>query len=124
MLSADEWERHRIASGVPDVLADLSGAIPNETGLVDLAVSFTKGCYRGQELVERIHSRGAHRLLLRRLRFERAPDTVAEGDRTVTSLAPLDGGGAVGLGYLRADVEPGDRRRRRRRTGHGPPTAR
>ena len=29
------------------------------------------------------------------------------GDRTVTSLARLDGGGAVGLGYLRADVEPG-----------------
>jgi tRNA-modifying protein YgfZ len=33
--------------------------IPSETGVVDQAVSFTKGCYPGQELVERMDSRGA-----------------------------------------------------------------
>lgn len=33
--------------------------IPAETGITDIAVSFTKGCYPGQELVERMDSRGA-----------------------------------------------------------------
>jgi len=33
--------------------------IPAETGVIDVAVSFTKGCYPGQELVERMDSRGA-----------------------------------------------------------------
>ncbi len=33
--------------------------IPAETGLADVAVSFTKGCYPGQELVERMDSRGS-----------------------------------------------------------------
>jgi folate-binding protein YgfZ len=33
--------------------------IPAETGLTTVAVSFTKGCYPGQELVERMDSRGA-----------------------------------------------------------------
>ena len=33
--------------------------IPAETGVVDVAVSFTKGCYPGQELVERMDSRGS-----------------------------------------------------------------
>jgi len=36
-----------------------SEMIPAETGVVDLAVSFTKGCYPGQELVERMDSRGS-----------------------------------------------------------------
>ena len=39
---------------------DMTGeSIPTETGLTDVAVSFTKGCYPGQELVERMDSRGA-----------------------------------------------------------------
>ncbi|NDF84740.1 MAG: folate-binding protein YgfZ, partial [Actinobacteria bacterium] len=36
-----------------------SDSMPAETGLTDCAVSFTKGCYPGQELVERMDSRGA-----------------------------------------------------------------
>jgi folate-binding protein YgfZ len=107
VLGEAHWERLRVATGMPDVVADLAGAIPNETELVDLAVSFSKGCYRGQELVERISSRGAQRLLLRRLRFDQEPGTRPGDDRSLTSLASVDGGGAVGLGYLRATVEPG-----------------
>jgi folate-binding protein YgfZ len=34
-------------------------SIPAETGLIDIAVNFTKGCYPGQELVERMNSRSA-----------------------------------------------------------------
>ncbi len=40
--------------------------IPGETGLIELTVSFTKGCYTGQELVARIDSRGGN--VPRRLR--------------------------------------------------------
>ncbi len=53
--------------------------IPAETGITDIAVSFTKGCYPGQELVERMESRGATApRLLQRVR-------VSDGVGTVTS---------------------------------------
>ena len=55
-----EWERHRIMAGIPAMGAELDeGTIPAATGLVDRSVSFTKGCYTGQELVARIDSRSA-----------------------------------------------------------------
>ncbi len=60
-----------LAEAVSEVCAILRGfprwgrelddsTIPNATGLVDRAASFTKGCYTGQELVERIDSRGGN----------------------------------------------------------------
>ena len=53
-------EHERIVSAWPLFGTDVElGAIPAETGLVPHAVSFTKGCYPGQELVERMDSRGA-----------------------------------------------------------------
>jgi folate-binding protein YgfZ len=64
-------EVQRIAAGWPAHGHELvDGVIPGETGVVQLAVSFTKGCYTGQELVARIDSRGGnvpkrlHRLVL------------------------------------------------------------
>lgn len=56
-----EVETERIRAGWPRVGDDiLSGeTIPAETGVVPFAVSFTKGCYPGQELVERMDSRSA-----------------------------------------------------------------
>lgn len=57
--SAPAWEAARIESGVPVMGRELSeGVIPAETGTVDRAVSFTKGCFTGQELVARMESRG------------------------------------------------------------------
>ncbi len=54
------WEAARIESGVPVMGRELTGGvIPAETGTVARTVSFTKGCYTGQELVARIDSRGA-----------------------------------------------------------------
>lgn len=83
--------------------------IPAETGLVDRAVSFTKGCYTGQELVARIDSRGGHvPRHLRRLELavEGAPEgAVVEVDGKergrLTSVT-----GAVALAYLHRDVVP------------------
>lgn len=54
------WEAARIESGVPVMGRELTeGVIPAETGAVERTVSFTKGCFTGQELVARIDARGA-----------------------------------------------------------------
>ncbi|MEY2459169.1 MAG: tRNA-modifying protein YgfZ [Acidimicrobiaceae bacterium] len=62
-VDADAYERQRIESGVPVMGRELTDAtIPVEAGqwLIDASVSFTKGCYTGQELVARIDSRGGN----------------------------------------------------------------
>jgi tRNA-modifying protein YgfZ len=114
----DAWEAARIESGVPTMQNELVGVIPAETGLVDRAVSFTKGCYTGQELVARIDSRKAatpERLVGVTTSGEVAPSELIgasiwfEGrDRTagrVTSAAWCPGLGAIGaLAYLHRSV--------------------
>lgn len=52
--------------------------IPAETGLLGVAVSFTKGCYPGQELVERMDARGA--VARRRLVTVDVPQGTVTGD--------------------------------------------
>lgn len=59
-LSDATFRALRIESGTPSMLHDLRGrVIPAEAGLITGNVSFSKGCYTGQELVERLDSRGA-----------------------------------------------------------------
>ncbi len=87
--------------------------IPAETGLIDLTVSFTKGCYTGQELVARIDSRGGHvpRHLCRLFSTDPlsvgAQLTGSDGKEvaTVTSVARTPDGGWIGLGYVRRGVD-------------------
>lgn len=58
--SLSDFELERVLASWPTMGVDMSGdSMPAETGLTDVAVSFTKGCYPGQELVERMDSRGA-----------------------------------------------------------------
>ncbi len=59
---ADGWDAARIRAGWPAMGRELTErTIPAEVpGLVESSVSFTKGCYVGQELVARIDSRGGH----------------------------------------------------------------
>ncbi|MGH9268483.1 MAG: YgfZ/GcvT domain-containing protein, partial [Acidimicrobiales bacterium] len=55
------FEALRIEAGMPRMGAELDErTMPHETGLVARTVSFTKGCYTGQELVARVDSRGGH----------------------------------------------------------------
>ncbi len=92
-------EHERISSAWPLLGRDFEqGAVPAETGLVPHAVSFSKGCYPGQELVERMDSRGAdapRRLVAVRCgRPPTAGDDVVVGDSvrgTWTSVSVLDG---------------------------------
>ncbi|MEO5724310.1 MAG: hypothetical protein ABIQ39_08695 [Ilumatobacteraceae bacterium] len=59
--STAELEDARIAACWPAMGAEIvpGETIPAETGILDVTVSFTKGCYPGQELVERMDSRAA-----------------------------------------------------------------
>jgi folate-binding protein YgfZ len=115
LASAEDYERTRISAGLPRMGAELTEkTIPAETGIVDLTVSFTKGCYTGQELVARIDSRGGH--VPRHLRRLTSAGRLTPGAEltgldgkvagTVTSAAPTPDGGWVGLGYVRRGVDP------------------
>ena len=54
------WEYRRIAAGIPTLGVEMDeSTIPGATGMVNRSVSFTKGCYTGQELVARVDSRSA-----------------------------------------------------------------
>jgi folate-binding protein YgfZ len=86
--SPDDLLAARIEAAWPAMGAEIvpGETIPAETGITDRAVSFTKGCYPGQELVERMDSRAVTApKLLRRLTVEEA----AAAGATVTSA--LDG---------------------------------
>ena len=59
LCGRDATEACRIASGIPAMGSELTDkTIAAEAGLVDRSVSFTKGCYTGQELIARLDSRG------------------------------------------------------------------
>jgi len=116
LVGADDYEAARIEAGVPRMGAELTErTIPAESGLISRTVSFTKGCYTGQELVARIDSRGNH--VPRYLRGLRLDEVVPVGSRLVvgaegkdvgwlTSVAMSPALGPVALGYVGRDVEP------------------
>jgi folate-binding protein YgfZ len=113
-VHADALEALRIASGIPKFGVDIRPRdLPQETGQ-ERALNFTKGCYVGQEIVERIRSRGAvHRMLTG---FEIEGVKPAPGFRIqedgkdvaeITSVAtvPSEGGErTLVLGYGRREV--------------------
>jgi folate-binding protein YgfZ len=76
----DDYDAFRLECGWPLMGQDIStDMVPAETGIVEHAVSFTKGCYPGQELVERMDSRKA--TPPRQLRvIERSPEMVVGSD--------------------------------------------
>lgn len=111
-MSLDDYTRERIEAGEPLVGVDVDEeTIPQETGLVPEAISFTKGCFLGQELVARLDSRGGRvNRHLRVLRFEgSAPvvgtEVVKDGE-TVGTLTSSSG--SLGMARLRRGVEEGD----------------
>jgi folate-binding protein YgfZ len=94
-VNAEMMEAWRIAAGIPAVPQDIGpGELPNEGGLERDAVSFTKGCYLGQEVMARLHTMGRVRRRLMRVRGAGAAPSVP---------APLEQGGRV-VGELRSAV--------------------
>ena len=116
MCGMDAYEAVRIEAGIPVMGLELDeGTIPAEAGVVDMSVSFTKGCYTGQELVARIDSRGGN--VARRLRGLVLAEGPAPAGATVqadgkdvghlTSVAFSPGlDSTVALAYVRRAVEP------------------
>ncbi len=103
-----EYQRLRIEAGWPAMGAELTeDVIPGETGLVPVTVSFTKGCYTGQELVARIDSRGNNvPRHLRRVRLDAPAEPGARihvGDKDVGWVTSVLGEAA--LAYVGRGVE-------------------
>jgi folate-binding protein YgfZ len=105
----------RVESGRPRYGLDLDDrTIPEEAGLNDRAVSFTKGCYVGQETVARLHWRGKPNRHLRGLRLSAPAPTGAPlrlGEREVGRLAsvavsPVQG--PIALAIVRREAAVGD----------------
>jgi tRNA-modifying protein YgfZ len=100
MCGLAAYEAVRIEAGVPEMGREIDGkTIPGETGLVGLAVSMTKGCYTGQELVARMDARvAAPPRELRGLLIE--GDEIPSPGGVVTSAALSPRLGVVALGYV------------------------
>jgi tRNA-modifying protein YgfZ len=104
----------RIEAGRPRFGAEMgTETMPAEAGIVEQAVSFTKGCYIGQETVARLHYKGRPNRHLRGLRLSApapAGETVRVGEKEVGRLgsaAVSPALGPVGLAILRREAEPG-----------------
>ncbi len=123
-VSDDELELLRIEAGTPRFGREVDDRVlPAEAGLVERAVSFTKGCYPGQEPIARLHYRGHANRSLRVLALD--GDELPEYDAPVTldgktvgrltSAARGREGDVVALAYVRrgvaqdADLRVGDR---------------
>jgi folate-binding protein YgfZ len=113
-VSPEAVEIMRIESGRPRFGSEMgTGTMPAEAGIVEQAVSFTKGCYIGQETVARLHYKGKPNRHLRGLRLS-APAQPGEplrlGDKevgTLGSAAVSPALGPIGLAILRREAEPG-----------------
>ena len=112
------YEIARIEAGKPEWGIDMNDStIPQEANFDSLgAISYTKGCYTGQETVARVHFRGHVNKFLRRLHFVSAavPPTNAElvddagdvvGDIRSVAISPRQGGVAIAM--VRREVAPG-----------------
>jgi folate-binding protein YgfZ len=104
----------RIERGRPRYGIDLDDTvIPQEADLNARAVSFTKGCYVGQETVARLYYRGKPNRQLRGLRLSATAPTGAEitiGDRSVGRLASVADSpslGSIALALVRREAPPG-----------------
>ena len=111
------YEARRIAFGVPRIGLDTDHrTIPNESGLLGVAVDLAKGCYRGQETVARVHTLGRPPRRLVRLHLDGTADALpplgapleVEG-RTVgfagTSARHYELG-PIGLGLVKRSTDP------------------
>jgi folate-binding protein YgfZ len=110
-LSEEELELRRIESGVPRWEREIDERIlPAEAGLDETHVSFSKGCYPGQEPVARLHFRGHPNRRLRVVELEEMPEPGApllhDGREVgrVTSAARREDGTVVVLAYVRTEV--------------------
>jgi folate-binding protein YgfZ len=114
-VSGESAECLRVESGRPRFGVDMdTDTIPEEAGLNDRAVSFTKGCYVGQETVARLHYKGKPNRHLRGLRLAEPAEHGAVlrlGDREVGRVGSATVSpslGPVALAIVRREAESGE----------------
>jgi folate-binding protein YgfZ len=102
----EEVERWRIEARIPRWGRELDETIlPAEAGLEDTHISFSKGCYPGQEPIARQHYRGKVNRKLRVLEIDggaKAGDELVLGEKIVGRITSTADG--VALGYVRTEV--------------------
>jgi tRNA-modifying protein YgfZ len=106
----------RVESGRPRFGHEIKpGVLTQEAGMNDRAVSFTKGCYIGQETVARLHYKGKPNRHLRGLRLE-APvaedDPIVLGERELGRIGTAvvsPASGPIALAVIRREAGPGAR---------------
>jgi folate-binding protein YgfZ len=107
-LNGDELERMRIEAGTPAWGKELDDRVlPAEAGLDERAISFTKGCYPGQEPIARLHYRGKVNRRLRVLEVDGAEpgQEISYGGKVVGRVTSAVGDRA--LAYVRTEVPAG-----------------
>jgi tRNA-modifying protein YgfZ len=104
----------RIEAGTPRFGAEMSAeTMPAEAGIVERAVSFTKGCYIGQEPVARLHYKGRPNRHLRGLELSAPSDAGAAlrlGEKEVGRIGSAcvsPARGPIALAIVRREAEPG-----------------
>jgi folate-binding protein YgfZ len=113
-VGSEAMEMHRIVAGIPLYGMDIRERdLPQETEQAR-ALNFNKGCYVGQEIVERIRSRGnVHRKFTGFLAENAAAITVGAkilssekevGEITSVATLPAPSGRSVAMGYIRREV--------------------
>jgi len=119
------WNVARIEAGTPIYNIDFGAeSLPAETGVLNDRVSFTKGCYLGQEIVARLHARGHPRQVVVAIRFEpgtpgdqpdggaplslpASPETPVGGVSS-SAISPMLGAAPIALGSVRfSHASPG-----------------
>ncbi|QYM79366.1 folate-binding protein [Horticoccus luteus] len=105
VLTEQQMERLRIEAGIPAIPRDVGATdLPNEAGLEKVAISYTKGCYLGQEVMARLKAMGQVRRRVRRVHGDGpvpvAPTPLWQGERAVGELRSVAAteSGFVGLG--------------------------
>jgi folate-binding protein YgfZ len=104
-LEPAELERLRVEAGTPAWGTEIDDKIlPAEAGLDERAISYTKGCYPGQEPIARLHFRGHPNRRLRRIDVASAKpdDEIVWNEKTVGRVTSAVPGRA--LGYVRTEV--------------------
>lgn len=115
-VSEQAAEIVRVEAGRPRFGREMSAAtLPQEAGIDDRAVSFTKGCYIGQETVARLHYKGKPNRHLRGLRLDQPVadrDPIKLGDRELGQVGTAvisPALGPIALAVIRREAEPGAR---------------
>ena len=127
-VGADSLETMRVVEGIPAYGIDIQSRDLAQETSQERAISFTKGCYLGQEIVERVRSRGQVHRHLRSLELfpedplapppigaelrvaDSTPHSKSAGNLTSVARLQLDGASRIfAIGMIRAEAEAGAR---------------